>query len=246
MVDSSFNGLGNRDLKDQLAGYLGEFDISLPDEVLESLLDHLGLVLEKNQVMNLTRITDVQEALILHIVDSLLYLPYLPDNGSVLDIGTGAGYPGIPLALGSDLRFVLMDSVTKKVKACDEFVRSLGLGDRVSCTNERAEAFGVTHRGEFQCVVARAVSSIPVVMEYAEPLLEMGGTLILSRGPLSEEDLKQARRAANILGFKFVRRESIDLPKSEGHRELLVFENNKKSQIHLPRRVGEARKDPVA
>ncbi|MEY8437678.1 16S rRNA (guanine(527)-N(7))-methyltransferase RsmG [Atopobiaceae bacterium 24-176] len=210
------------------------------------LLDHLALVLDKNQVMNLTRITSPEEALVLHCLDSLLLEGEVAKTeGSVLDIGTGAGYPGIPLAAMEDRSFVLMDSVGKKARAVEGFAGALGMG-HVKTTRERAESYGAQHRGEFGAVVARAVAPLAVLVEYARPLLKKHGRLIVSKGRLSDDELTAAQRTADLVGMKLVSRETVELPDAMGHREIIVYECVRNSRVKLPRPVGEAKKKPLA
>lgn len=237
----------------KLKGLAQAYKIDLTDDQVVSLLQHLDLVLEKNQVMNLTRITSVDDALILHILDSLLLLPSLKQNslpsqdssGAVLDIGTGAGFPGIPLALLTQRPFTLMDSVGKKVRAVDEFVNALDISDRVVTTNERAEKFALSHPKAYDFVVARAVARLPILIEYAEPFLVSHGQLVVSKGRLSDEELNSGIKAAQLAGMKLVSRETLELPYSMGHREILTFEKVAKPALKLPRPVGEAKKHPL-
>lgn len=229
------------------------YKIDLTDAQATSLLQHLDLVLEKNQVMNLTRITSVDDALILHILDSLLLLPALEQSslhsqdpsGAVLDIGTGAGFPGIPLALLTQRSFTLMDSVGKKIRAVDEFVDALDISERVVTTNERAEKFALSHPESYDFVVARAVAGLPVLIEYAQPFLVSHGRLVVSKGRLSDEELTSGIKAAQQAGMKLVSRETLELPDSMGHREILAFEKVTKPVLKLPRPIGEAKKRPL-
>lgn len=229
------------------------YQINLTDEQATSLLYHLDLVLDKNRVMNLTRITSIDDALILHILDSLLLLPSLKQDlslshsgsGAVLDIGTGAGFPGIPLALLTHRPFILMDSVGKKVRAVDEFVQALGISDRVTTTNERAENYALSHSNAFDYVVARAVAGLPVLIEYAQPFLVPHGRLVVSKGRLSDEEMASGSKAAALVGMKLVSRETFELPSSMGHREILTFEKVSKPSLRLPRPIGEAKKHPL-
>lgn len=237
----------------KLKGLAQAYHIDLTDDQAASLLQHLDLVLKKNQVMNLTRITSVDDALVLHILDSLLLLPSLKQismspeatPGAVLDIGTGAGFPGIPLALLTQRPFTLMDSVGKKVRAVDEFVNALDISDRVVTTNERAEKFALSHPKAYDFVVARAVARLPILIEYAEPFLVSHGQLVVSKGRLSDEEIASGFKAAQLAGMKLVSRETLELPYSMGHREILTFEKVAKPALKLPRPVGEAKKYPL-
>ena len=182
MEKDTVGGVGRAMLDRRLGELLASQGVACTEGQRTLLLDHLDLVLEKNKVMNLTRITSPEDALVLHILDSLLLEEEVAKtDGPVLDIGTGAGYPGIPLAVMEDRPFVLMDSVGKKARAVAEFADAMGLG-AVGTTRERAESYAVDHRGEFGAVVARAVAPLGVLVEYAQPLLSKGGRLVVSKG----------------------------------------------------------------
>lgn len=204
--------LPNQRHLDRLMALIRDQGLPVDREQAQGMLDHLALVLEKNQVMNLTRIASIDDALVLHILDSLLFLPALEGvEGPILDIGTGAGYPGVPLALALDNPMVLMDSVGKKARAVGEFAEALGIADRVAVTNERAEAFAVDHREAFGAVVARAVAPLGVLVEYAQPLLRPQGRLVVSKGRISPEELIQGEETARMVSMIMVRRDSLEL-----------------------------------
>lgn len=227
-----------------------EVGISLSLHNAELLVRHLSLVLAKNAVMNLTRITDINEALIKHILDSLLYwravkdLP-LPSVARFLDIGTGAGYPGIPFCIASGFGGMLIDSIAKKISAVVEFVDELVLANQLSCLVMRAESLALTEPHSFSIVVSRAVSKPQVLLEYASPLLCSGGYLVLSQGDASTIDSNDCKQAAYICGFDLVSRETIDLPQDFGRREIVVFQACHEASIKLPRKPGIANKRPL-
>lgn len=226
--------------------YCNEAGLVLSDEMLEGCLKHLDLVLEKNQVLNLTRIVAYPDTLVLHILDSLLLLPYLQEapEGSVLDMGTGAGYPGIPLALCSGRPMTLLDSVGKKVAAVSEFCEALGLAD-VSCVHARLEEYAKQQRYCFAAVVARAVAPLAVLLEYARPFLVNHGRLIVTKGIPTQDELDAGINAASVLGYRFVTQDTVELPDAFGTRSLLVFEVSRPASVKLPRANGMAKKHPL-
>lgn len=246
MEKDTVDGMDRDGLDRRLGELLASQDIVCTEAQRCLLLDHLSLVLEKNRVMNLTRITSPEDALVLHILDSLLLEEAVAKTeGPVLDIGTGAGYPGIPLAVMEDRPFVLMDSVGKKVRAVAEFADTMGL-DAVVTTPERAESYAVDHRGEFGAVVARAVAPLGVLVEYAQPLLHRHGRLVVSKGRLSDEEFDSGQKTATKVGMRLVSRETFALPDGMGHREIIVYEKVGRSSVRLPRPVGEAKNKPLA
>ena len=224
------------------------FGLIVSDYVLDGCLKHLYLVLQANKTMNLTRILDLHDALVLHILDSLSFLPYIEEspNGAVLDMGTGGGFPGIPLSLATGRRFTLLDSVSKKVKAVSSFLDELGLSERCVATQDRVEAFGSKYSGRFSVVTARALASLPVLIEYATPLLMTDGHLIVSKGNPDNDEIVSGDAAAKICGMTRIKTTEFDLPRELGHRTFLVYKKTSLPSIRLPRAVGVARKTPLA
>ena len=224
-----------------------ENDLSVSPEIAGRCVQHLLLVLEANKITNLTRITDLHEALVLHIFDSLTLLPYLcaAPEGPCLDMGTGAGFPGIPLCLCSERHFTLLDSVGKKVRAVSSFIEPLGIASRCEVVQDRVESFAAARPRAYAVVTARAMSSLPVLVEYAAPLLISGGFLIVSKGNPPRDELDHGNRAAKICGLRLVNQSSLELPLDLGHREILVYERYAKPRVVLPRTVGAAKKSPL-
>lgn len=234
-------------LEKQLLSELSDYDISCTPRQATLLIHHLLLVIEKNKVMNLTRITDPHDAVTLHIVDSLLPLAsrmsMLTPESRYVDIGTGAGFPGIPLGIMTGAQGTLIDSVGKKVSVVNEFVESLGLSN-VKARHIRAEDLA-RENGHYTVVFARAVAQSNVLIEYASPLLSHGGYCVLEKANIGNDELDAARRAAHICALSFVSRETFELPRGLGHREILVFEKTGRSKVKLPRRTGEAKQHPL-
>lgn len=232
----------------QLGSELSDYDIPCSDDQLSLLVRHLLLVIEKNKVVNLTRIVDPAEAVSLHIVDSLLPLACdalsCVETQSFLDIGTGAGFPGVPLAIMTGMQGLLVDSVRKKTDAVNEFVGQLGLSD-VSATHTRIEQLPLDSPHRFDYAFARAVAQSNVLIEYATPLLMSHGKLVLEKAHLTEEELSHARAAARLCGLELVSRETFELPRDLGHREILIYEKVGKPKVKLPRRAGLAKSEPL-
>ena len=229
---------------------LGAYGIEMSDERCELLLRHLDLLMEKNKSMNLTRVTSLEDAMVAHVLDSLLPLPYLSQlnegsDVSLLDIGTGGGFPGLPLACVTEWDVTLIDSVGKKVAAVQGFIEEMGLGERVRAIHVRAEDLAKVEPGAYDLVVTRAVAQSNVLIEYASPLLRLGGHLVLYKARPSEDEISTAERAAKICGMTFVSRETFELPEDVGHRELFHYERTGNPDIPLPRRVGLAAKEPL-
>lgn len=229
---------------DAALGRLGlDFDLATKD----MLLDYLDLVVEKNKVLNLTRITSFEDAVVLHLEDSLsIYKDFGQTKGDYLDIGTGAGFPGIPLGITTERHGVLLDSVKKKAVAVQGFIDQLGLSNRLQATGMRSEELARERTGSFGVVTARAVSSLPAVEELAAPLLCKGGYLIAMRGVDTKEDIDLANKAADLLGLKLIERREFTIGENgEYTRSICVFQKVSKPKIKLPRHPGYASKKPL-
>lgn len=223
------------------------YGIAVTREQAERLVGHLRLVEEKNKVVNLTRIVDEREALFLHILDSLLLVSRLEEapKGRFLDIGTGAGYPGIPLAVVTGRHGVLVDSVGKKVNAVQGFIDALGLSELAEARHDRVEELAKGQRGTYAAVVARAVAQVNVLVEYAAPFLGRGGLLIVAKARPEEDEILAGNRAAAICGLRPVALDEYELPDGLGHREVLTYKRVDSPKVKLPRKVGMASHQPL-
>lgn len=221
-------------------------EITVQESLL--LMQHLSLVIQKNESMNLTRIDDIESGIELHIKDSLLALPLLmiAPQGTFCDIGTGAGYPGIPLAIISKRKGVLIDSSTKKVIALQEFIDSLGMRDQLSVSALRAEEIAIQHSNEFAVVTARAVTALPSLLELASPLLKEGGLLFAFKAHPQPDELVSADKVCKLTGMKYVKMLEGTLCSSTVERRILVYRKSGKCKVKLPRRNGMAQHHPLA
>ncbi len=226
--------------------YATQVGIDLTSEIAEQLLRHLDLVLNENKIHNLTRITDVEDALVLHIVDSLLFSTCISSPSTrLLDIGSGGGYPGIPIALHTMCDVTLVDSVQKKTDFLSRTIEALGITSHVRAVHARIEDYATMASNYFNCVTARAVASLETLIEYAAPLLTVDGILVVSQGP---QQLNEDRRIATTLdlcGMEYVSRETYTLPHEYGTRRLVKIKKSGEPKVKLPRRAGLAIKRPL-
>jgi 16S rRNA (guanine527-N7)-methyltransferase len=226
-----------------------ESSIDLPPASVEMLHAHLDYVLDTNKSIRLTAIHDKEDGIRLHILDSLLALTEFQDapSGPALDIGTGGGYPGLPLAVATGRPVDLLDSVQKKARAIDDFLELKKFDlPKMSTIGLRAEELALTHAGYYSVILARAVSALPSLVELASPLLMQGGVLIAHKGPLDADELDRAVKVAHITGMKFVSDREYALPLGNEQRSVIVFEKIGKPEIDLPRRPGRAQRKPLA
>lgn len=211
------------------------------------LLDlHLKLVIEENKKINLTRITNWESAQILHIEDSLVGLPEVAQapSGRYLDMGTGGGFPGIPLAIMTKRETVLADSVGKKIAALDRIIAELDLGKFVSTYKGRLEELSLERPRSFSLVTARALSTLSSLMELASPLLETNGYLICYKSQEVEAELCHAKEISDKFGLSFISKRDVLLSDEKTHRSIITFKKIGEPIIDLPRRNGMAQKKP--
>lgn len=215
------------------------------------------LLVEWNQRMNLTAITDYQAVQTKHFLDSLAGLPVIAEELGeplppkrplqAIDVGTGAGFPGIPIKIvWMSLRLTLLDGTAKKVRFLETVVRELGL-ERVRVVQGRAEEVGRTEafRGQFDLVMARAVARLNTLVEYLLPLARVGGYVVAYKGPGAAEEFMEARRAIEELGGETVRFAPVQVPFLEEERRILLIRKVRRTPRQYPRQQGLPRKRPI-
>lgn len=225
--------------------YLKQFPVEVPTKAFDRYAD---ILLDWNERMNLTRITDEVEMMDKHFIDSLT--PTLVEayegTGKILDLGTGAGFPGMVLAMVSPERDVhLMDSLNKRIIFLDHVVEELGLTN-VSTFHGRAEEAGRNKkfREQYGLVVSRAVARLPILTEYCLPFVRLGGHLIAMKGAEGLEEVNEAKRAMEILGGQLEEIRDLTLPGGD-ERHLVVIKKVKGTPSKYPRGGGKPRKDPL-
>lgn len=242
-LDESENQIAS--LIDELVAYCSELDIEISHAEADLCIKHLLMVNQVNEYMNLTRIQDIHDALILHIVDSLALTRVLPiDPERFLDIGTGAGYPGLPFSVYTGCDGVLLDSVGKKVQAVQAFVDALRL-EGIEAVHDRCESYALKQHDAFDVVLARAVGQMNLIVEYAAPFLEEDGYLIVAKAYPSKEELCIASKTASLSGLELVGSDEFELPRQLGHRTVFLYQKVSAPKIRLPRAVGLAKRQPL-
>lgn len=222
----------------------------IQDTAKESaMLEFMDYVLEKNEHVNLTSIKDRDEFIIKHLVDSVLVGKLnMEINGKyVLDIGTGAGFPGIPLAITyPDARFLLMDSLNKRIKIINEFIQSKDMTN-VTAMHGRAEQMGKDpiHREKFDIVVSRAVANLNLLLEYSVPFLKVGGVFIAYKGPNYEQELDGLENALKVLKCEIINKIELTLPYSLGTRNFIIIKKKAQTDKKYPRETNLIQKKPL-
>ena len=217
------------------------------DQTMSLMQRYLDSILEANKVTNLTRITDGEQARLLHIEDSLVGLPEVNEapTGLYGDLGSGGGFPGVPLALATGRKTLLVDSVKKKVAIVQSALDDLSLSEQISTSSERIEDLPLEYKEKFAVLTARALSKLVSLIELASPLLKKGGRLVCYKAQLSSEELEEALAVQDLVGMKMISQREICLSDGETTRTIVVFEKIGKSRINLPRRIGLAQKQPL-
>jgi 16S rRNA (guanine527-N7)-methyltransferase len=227
---------------------LDSMGVEMSMEPVAVAVTYLSGVLEVNRRINLTRVTEAKAAVRLHLLDSLaaaLELKAAPP-GEALDLGSGGGFPGVPLAIQSGRRFVLLDSVGKKSRAVQEVLDGCSEGILAETVTARAEELAALSPGRFSAVVARAVAALPSLVELAAPLLKSGGHLIVLKGQPSDAELASGLAVAGITGMREVSRRAFSLPGGSETRTILAYAKVGEAKMLLPRRMGLAQHQPLA
>lgn len=210
----------------------------------ELLQRHLELVIEANKTTNITRISSWEDGMLLHVKDSLIGLPELSEapDGWYADIGSGAGYPGIPLAIETKRRTLLVDSVGKKTAILDGFIEKLGL-EQVTTYTGRIEDLAREHPYAFTAITARALAQLSILMELAAPLLQERGRLICYKANIEQQELDHALSLQEKFGMSLISDRIVAL--EEHQRRIICFDKTAKEKVKLPRKTGLAQKRPL-
>lgn len=243
-----------RDIEEVLTENRDEVCIPLSAETILCFRKYAEMLKEKNKVMNLTSITDDEGIALKHFIDSLTIASYIDEEQekikgrsvTLIDVGTGAGFPGIPLKINKrDLDLTLLDSLAKRLKFLEEVAAELEL-DNVKFVHSRAEDAGrdAKYREKFDIATARAVANLPVLCEYCLPFVKKGGCFIAMKGKLDEE-LKSANKAISMLGGEIETIKEFQLPGTDADRTVVVIRKIKETPKRFPRQAGKPSKEPI-
>ena len=235
-------------MKQYLQKMAEQLEINLTSDMLSKFEIFYNMLLETNKTMNLTAITEMHEVVLKHFIDSIALLNYIElSNKTVIDVGTGAGFPGIPLAiLFPDTKFVLMDSLQKRLKFIDSVVDTCDMKN-VSTIHGRAEDLGhvVNYREKFDICVSRAVAALPVLLELCSPFVKVNGLFVSYKSELLKEELQQSEKALSILRCELMKQYDYTIPDSDFYRVYAVFKKNGALQKKYPRQAGKPKKNPL-
>ena len=224
----------------------GLSELKLAASKAETLERFAALMLQKNEVMNLTRITEPVAVAQLHLLDSAMLLKFADFRGkTVADVGTGAGFPGMPLRiLEPDFDLTLLDSLGKRVDWLKETCDALDL-QRVACVHKRAEEFAADKRESFDLVTSRAVANLQILAELCLPLVKVGGQFLAMKSVESETEIASAKNAIKTLGGKIAKVEDYTIPTSDVVHRLVIIEKIAPTPTRYPRAFAKIKKAPL-
>ena len=226
-----------------------ELNIALTDKQYQQFIIYYEMLIEKNKVMNLTAITEYEEVIEKHFLDSLSLVKAinLNQNSYVLDLGTGAGFPGIPLKIAfPNLNILLMDSLNKRVNFLKEVINELGF-QNIEAVHGRAEEMArkKEYREVFDICVSRAVANLASLSEYCIPFVKKGGYFIPYKSGEIESEIEESQKAIKVLGAKTKEILKFQLPNTEMSRSFIIIEKEKLTPKAYPRKAGTPSKDPI-
>ena len=224
----------------------GLTEMGLPTEGIPALVRYAELLVEKNKVMNLTAITEPHDVATLHFLDSVAMLSLADLKGKKMaDIGTGAGFPGMPLRIVEpSLRLTLLDSLNKRIDFLKEVCADLGLND-VECIHGRAEEFAANHREDYDIVTSRAVANLQMLSELCLPLVKVGGYFLSMKAVDSEEEVNAAKNAIKTLGGQIEKVVDYAIPGTDVQHRLIFIKKIKETPKKYPRAFAKIKKNPL-
>ncbi len=232
-----------------------EFGLTISDKQLQQFDDYFNMLVETNKVMNLTAITEFEDVCKLHFVDSIsaaIYFDFSKENYTLVDIGTGAGFPGIPLKIMfPNLNVTLLDSLNKRLNFLNDVIEKLDLNSEgsIHTLHGRAEDFSMTKEGSlretFDIVVSRAVANMATLSEYCLPYVKVGGKFIAFKSEKASEELQNAKGALHLLGGKLTDCQEFMLPDTDISRTICIVDKVEKTSKKYPRKAGVPSKQPL-
>ena len=228
---------------------LDALGVSLTGKQIEQFLRYYEIMIEKNKVMNLTAITEYEDVLKKHFVDSVSIVKAMDFSGgmSVIDVGTGAGFPGLALKLAfPELKLTLLDSLNKRIHFLNEVIEELGV-DGVETVHGRAEDYAKPGklREQYDLCVSRAVANLSTLCEYCLPFVKIDGLFVSYKSEKISEELEAAKGAVSVLGGYIEKQVEFMLPDSDSYRNLVLIRKKKETPVKYPRKAGIPGKEPL-
>jgi 16S rRNA (guanine527-N7)-methyltransferase len=232
----------------ELRNGLKELGMEPDEKQTGQFMEYYRLLISWNEVINLTAITELKEVVVKHFIDSLAIVKAInPSCDRIIDVGTGAGFPGIPIKLMfPGINMVLLDSLNKRIRFLDEVISKLDLAN-ISTVHGRAEDLGrdSLHRGQYDICVSRAVARLAVLAEYCIPFVKQGGSFVAYKSGNVEEELREAAGAVRLLGADIEKVNEFIIPGTDIRRTLIVIRKTKDTPAKYPRTAGKAAREPL-
>ena len=223
-------------------------DNNIDNKTAEDFYKYYLLLTEWNEKINLTAITEEDEVAVKHFLDSLKAAEGIIEDGvSVIDVGTGAGFPGLPVKIANpDIKLTLVDSLNKRINFLNEVISSLSL-DNVKTIHSRAEELGQNkdHREKYGLCVSRAVANLTTLCELCLPFVKVGGSFVSLKGPKAEEEVRDAKRAIELLGGELVKIQSYDLSDTDLNHNIVIIKKISHTPTKYPRSAPKPAKEPL-
>ena len=237
------------DLEKLLFESCKDMNIDISKSQINQFMLYKKLIIEWNNKINLTAITDDKDIIQKHFVDSISILSKinLKEYSNIIDVGTGAGFPGLPIKImNDDINMTLLDSLNKRVNFLNEVITNLDLKN-INCVHSRAEDLGqnINYREKYDMCVSRAVAHLSVLSEYCIPFLKLGGLFISLKGPNVFEELKESKKSIEILGGKVLDINNILIPKTDIEHSIILIKKVRHTPIQYPRKAGKITKKPI-
>lgn len=235
------------EFKREFEKYLEKMSISLNKEQYDQFYAYMVFLIEWNEKINLTAITEPQEIILKHFVDSLTIAKYIEEGKTIIDMGTGAGFPGIPLKIyRNDVKVVLADSLNKRIKFLNEAIEKLQLKN-IETIHCRAEELGKNkeYREKFDYATSRAVANLSTLSEYLLPFVKLNGSCIFMKTMEIDEELENAKKAIKILGGRIEKVDKFEIPESDLGRSIIIVKKEKQTPSKYPRKPGTPAKEPL-
>lgn len=226
--------------------YSSSIKVMLSEEQKVMFYNYMNILLEWNQKINLTTITKPEDIIIKHFIDSLTVLKYIKNEKiNIIDIGTGAGFPGIPIKIVNDLNNItLLDSLNKRIVFLQNVINELKLKDIVAVHSRAEEYIKLEKREIYDIAVSRAVANMSTLLEYLLPYVKINGICICMKGPNIEEELENSKKALSILGGKIVNIDNFELPDGS-KRNIIIVKKIKNTPMKYPRINNKPLKEPI-
>ena len=237
----------NDDFYNKMIELSKKIDISLTETQIKKFFEYMQLLLEWNEKINLTAITEVDDIILKHFIDSLTVIKCIKENDKIIDVGTGAGFPGIPVGIiNLDADITLLDSLNKRINFLNEVCNKLELKN-IKTIHGRAEDFGQNKetREKFDIAISRAVANMTTLVEYLLPFVKVGGYAICMKGPEIDEELSKSKFAIKELGGQVEKVGNFVLPNADIERNIVIIKKISDTPNKYPRKAGTPSQSPM-